>query len=75
MFFHVFIETATFPELKTVFSFTIDPLGAEKTPICLGFLTSTALLLDMEFAKQNQLNISKIKEFAVIKEVMLNLIK
>ena len=43
VFFYVFIESATFPELKTVFSFTIDPLGAEKTPICLGFLTSTAL--------------------------------
>ena len=38
VFFHVFIETATFPELKTVFSFTIDPLGAEKTPVLFGIL-------------------------------------
>ena len=38
VFFHVFIETATFSELKTVFSFTIDPLGAEKTPVLFGIL-------------------------------------
>ena len=40
-----------------------------------GYKIIREILLDMEFAEQNQLNISKIKEFVVIKEVMLNLIK
>ena len=40
-----------------------------------GYKIIRDILLDMEFAEQNQLNISKIKEFAVIKEVKLNLIK
>ena len=33
------------------------------------------ILLDMDFAEKSQLSISKIKEFLMIKEVMLNLVK
>ena len=43
LFFLVFNETATFPQLKTVFGFAIDPLGAENWPFLLGFLSCWAL--------------------------------